>query len=416
MGKTSDEHGAGKSKPTYVQLVRENPDFRRIWLGESISFLGDWFTLIALYSAVQELTDSKLALAGILIGKTLPIFFMAPIAGPLIDRMDRRKLLIATDIARAVSVLGLIAAHQLESLPLLYAVLSIQICFSGIFTPARTAVLPQVARGAQLPVAMALSGGTWSVMLAFGAALGGVMTETVGIDGAFMLDGVTYLVSAVILWRLPPLPPTPSSGKEKRGFVAGLSYIRAQPWVLRLLAVKPALALQSAAFVMIPIFGNGTFPRYAGAVWVGILYSARGFGALLGSVGVRRFTGDTTRAMRIAIPVGLFCTAVSLAALAWAPTFWIATAVIFTAAIGTGTAWVFSGTLLQQATDDGFRGRVFAIDWGLLTVASAIGSGLAGVAGDLFAFDERQIVAAVALFLAAWALLWPLFSWRKAPE
>ncbi len=402
----------------YIGLVRSNVEFRRVWLGDAVSFLGDWFALLALYAVVQEITDSKLALAGVLVGKTLPIFIMTPIAGPLVDRFDRRRLMLISDVARAILVGGLIVAHRLHNLPLLYGAIAAQIAFSGIFTPARTAVIPQITSARELPVAMALSGGTWSVMLAVGAALGGSATEHLGIDGAFIVDGLTYALSAAILWRLPALPPPRHEGhvEAETGFRAGVAYVRRSPWVFRLLLVKPIIAFQSAALLMIPILGNGTFSTHTGIFWVGLLFSARGFGALLGSVGTRKFTGDGVRAMRIAIPVAIASSGVFMAGVAWASSYWLALLGLFFVAIGTGTAWVFSGILLQRAADRRFHGRVFALEWGMLTMVSAMGSIVAGLMGDGLDLGEREIIAVIALYLALGGVMWAMVSWPKAPE
>jgi MFS family permease len=155
-----------RETPGYVGLLVQNADFRRLWLGQVVSFFGDWFKMIALYTMVQEITDSTLAISGVMVGAMLPVFLVIPIAGPIVDRFDRRKVMLVTDVARSVLALGLLAAHWLESLTLLYGVLSAMVAFSGVFIPARTAIIPQVTSKEELPVAMALSGGTWSVMLA----------------------------------------------------------------------------------------------------------------------------------------------------------------------------------------------------------------------------------------------------------
>ena len=119
----------------YLGLLRENRSFRFLWFSEVVSFLGDWFNTIALYAAVAELSDSAQAITAVFVAKMLPMFAMTPFAGPLIDRFDRRKLMVATDVARALCALGLVAAYRVRSLWLLMALLVVMVCFSGIFTP-----------------------------------------------------------------------------------------------------------------------------------------------------------------------------------------------------------------------------------------------------------------------------------------
>lgn len=407
--------------PSYRAVLSANPDFRRVWLGEVVSFLGDWFSLIALYTVVQELTDSTTAIAGVLVGKTLPIFLVTPVAGPLVDRFDRRTILIATDVARALLVVGLMAAWHLQSLPLLYVSLSLQMCFAGLFIPARTAVIAQVCTKEELPVAMALSGGTWSIMLAFGAALGGLLTEVVGIHGAFALDGLTYLLSAAFLWGLPALPPESEDlgdGEEAGdgSFMDGLRYIAGKPWLATTLSLKPAMAVQSAALVTVPLFGNGVFPKTAGPLFIGLLYSARGLGALVGSMGTRLVTGDSDRAMRRAMPLSFVLAAASYLVISWAPTLAWASIGFFGAAVGTGTIWVFGGTLAQRASDGPFRGRVFAVEWGVMMLVSAATAWCAGLVTDAYDLHARDLTFAMALYMGIPGVIWTLVAARTAPE
>lgn len=390
--------------PSYLDLLRDNRDFRRLWTGEIVSFLGDWFTTIALYTVVQDLSGSGRAVAAVLIGKTLPVFLVMPIAGPLIDRFDRRKLMIATDIARALCCIGLVAGHRLESLPLLYVVLVVQMGFSGVFLPARTAVIPELTRPEQLPVAMALSGGTWSVMLALGAALGGLAADLLGIDGAFVLDAGTYLLSAWLLWGLPALPPTRSE-RGDAGFVAGLRYLSRRPYLAAILSVKATMALSSGALVVLPMYGNGLFPSTAGARYTGLLYAMRGLGALVGSMGVRRVVGDRPRTMRALLPLGFVVTALPLIATAWAPTVWWASVGYLVAAVGNGVLWVFSGILAQHASDAAYRGRMFSLEYGMMTLVTAGASWIVGVTVDTGLSPRDALVwsgAAMALPLLGW--------------
>lgn len=393
--------------PSYLGLLTGNVQYRRVWLGEVVSYCGDWFSTIALYAIVQQLTDSTQAVAMVLIGKTLPIFLIMPFAGPLIDRFDRRKLLIGTDIARAVCVLGLIAAHRLESLPLLFTVLVVLVAFSGIFIPTRTAVIPQVTVEHEMPVAMALSGGTWSVMLAFGAALGGLFTGWIGIDGALVLDALTFLLSAAFLWRLPPLPPTDETAVPRTDtrFVDALQHLRGRVYLPAVLLCKAGLALAAGALVLLPIYGNGLYPS-GGPTWIGLLYSARGLGALVGSMGMRRVLGDEPEVMQRAIVGGFLCTGVSLVLLSQAPTVGLAALGYFAAAIGNGLVWVFSGTLAQRATGANWRGRLFALEFGLMTLISSIASWSAGFADDQLGLSPRDIMAISGALMLLPAIAW----------
>ena len=389
--------------PSYLELLRTNPNFRRAWL---VSFFGDWFKTIALYTAVQELTDSAQALAAVLVFNLLPIFLVMPIAGPLADRFDRRKLMIGTDIARAVGAILLIGAHQLSNLPLLFAVQFVMVGFSGIFIPARTAIIPQITSREQLPVALALSGGTWSVMLALGAAAGGLVTQLVGVDWALLLDGATYLISAIILFGLPPLPPTDNPDRPAAGFWHGLRYLKARPYLSSVISLKPMIGLATASVAMIPLFGGGLFPVTVGPVFIGLLYASRGTGALFGAMGIRQLTGDDPDVLRRCIPYGFLFTAMAYFGLSQTSTIASAAFCYLLGTLGTGMVWVFAGILGQIASDGEYRGRVFSVEFGVMTLVSSIASWVAGVVVDHTSLGPHDIARGTGVIMIMPAVLW----------
>ncbi|MBX2800107.1 MAG: MFS transporter [Myxococcales bacterium] len=400
------------SAPTYAGLLRSNVDFRRLWLGVVVSFFGDWFTTIALYAVAQELSTATQAISAVLIAKTLPIFAVSPLAGPLVDRFDRRTILLVTDVARSVLTLGLVVAYWAGSLPAVLGVLVLRVAFSGVFIPARTAVIPQITNTRELPVAMALSGGTWSVMLALGAATGGAVTAWVGITGALLIDSVTFLVSAAFLWGLPSLPPQ-SSGDESAHatFADGLRFLRGRVLLPVLLLCKSGLALASATLVTLPLYGNGLYVATASAAWVGVLYAARGLGALVGSVGVRKVVGDQSAVLGLCMIPGFLWTGAWLVGSSMAPTIGWASLCYGAAAVGNGTVWVFSGIIAQRTIPQGFRGRLFALEFGVMTLVSASSSWLAGLAMDEAGFTPQQVNLAAGGLMVLPALIWSIALW-----
>lgn len=393
----------------YRQLISTNRGFRHLWLGDLSSFVGDWFNLIALYAAVAELSDSSVAIALVMVVKTLPSFLISPIAGPLVDRFDRRKLLLATDLLRAAGAIGLVVAHLLGSLIGLYAVATLMVCCTGIAFPSKKAALPQLVDTANLNTANALAGGTWSVMLALGSALGGIATDAFGINAAFGLDAVTFVISALMIWRLPALPPpaSDSPGGDTR-FIEGVRYLRRTPHVQALACLKPLMAFANGAMVLIPIYGTVAFGGAGGALAIGMLYAARGVGAAVGSFAVRWVIGDRLAALRIWVAIAYGLMVVSFAYLASADNLWQAGLAFFGTTLGSGSIWVFSGTLLQIEADRRFHGRVFALEYGLTTLI------LAGSAFTLGTLHEWGIPLADVAITAATMAAGPLLFWIAA--
>jgi len=178
----------------YVQLVRKNSNFRNLWFGQIISLLGDWFNLIASASLIGMLTQSGLAVGGLFVVRLLAPFIVSPIAGVVADRYNRKMILIVADITRALTVLGFLFIREPEQVWMLYVLTAIQLGISGFFFPARSAILPDLVEPRELGAANALSSATWSIMLALGAALGGVVAGSWGIYPAFWADNRRWFI------------------------------------------------------------------------------------------------------------------------------------------------------------------------------------------------------------------------------
>jgi MFS family permease len=393
----------------YGRLLRDHPSFRRLWLGELVSFLGDWFNLIAVYASVQALTDSASAVAAVMVAKTLPSFFVSPLVGPIVDRFDRRAILIFTDLGRMLAVGGLLLAHHAGSLLGVFAAVVAQVTLSGFVLPTRNAVLPRILPADLLSRANALGSGTWSVMLAVGAALGGLATAAIGITAALLVDMATFVVSLGLFLRLPRLPArAPEEAPEPAPFVEGLRYLARTPRVALLAASKPMMGLSTGVVGIVPIAAAGLSPDDHDLV-TGILFSARGAGALLGTLGARALVPDDPWAMRRALTAGYLAmglgwglVAVSLAAGAGPA---IGMLGFLASAAGSGSIWVFSSTLLQTEADRRYHGRVFAAEFGVMTLVFAGSSWLSGALVDLGWAPPAVFAAAAAaagVGLAVW--------------
>lgn len=398
-------------KPTrYVDLWRRNRNFRVFFLGQLISFLGDWFTTIALYSAVREMTSSGLAITLVLVCKTLPIFLIAPLAGPLVDRVDRRKLLLFADIGRAACALAFIAIHLSDSLVGLYACTIVSTILAGVAIPAKFAVLPRIVSGRDYPAANAMGSASWAGMLTLGAALGGIVTALVGISLSFVIDAATFMASASFFYLLPPQRP-PSTTDDKTGFLEAIAYLRQRPTVVALAAIKTCQTLAGGIFALIPLFGSGVFAEYSGPLWLGVMYSGRGLGTLVGSLWFRVLAGDRRRTMRGALAVAFVSQVGIYFALGHTVSFWQAALCYMLSGAAQGLVWVFSGTLLQAATDERFHGRIFALEFGGMTLTLAVSSLLTGAFVD-GGFGPQEVVIMLAPLPLVGALI-ALYVWKS---
>ena len=176
----------------YFELLGTNANFRWLWAGQLVSLLGDWFNLIASALLIRSLTDSKFALGVLFTIRMLAPFFISPIAGICADRYNRKHILIISDIIRGLLILGFLFVRTEADIPLLYVLTTLLFGVSGFFSPARSAILPDITSTNELGTANALSATTWSIMLALGAAIGGFTAGVFGIQTAFIIDGLTF--------------------------------------------------------------------------------------------------------------------------------------------------------------------------------------------------------------------------------
>jgi MFS family permease len=415
-----------------VELLRENRDFRLLWLGQVVSQLGDWFNTIALFTLVLRLTGSGRAVGLVLVARFLPSVVLGPLSGVLADRFNRRHIMIASDVARAFVVVGFLFVRDPEHVWLVYLLTVLQLAFSAFFEPARSAALPSVVAPRDLVSANAISSVTWSAMLTLGAAIGGPVTDWFGTDAAFVIDSLTYFLSAALVWgmRLPARTPRPRArltlarALGVTDTLEGLRYVRSRPRVLAVLLVKPAWGLGGGILTLLPVFGEKIFrlglEAGAGGAALGmsVLYAARGVGTAVGPVVMRRFYGETRAQMQRAIGLSFVVAGVFYVSFGAERSFGLALVWLAVAHMAGSVLWVFSTVLLQATVEDEFRGRVFGAELMLMTLTMAASNYATGEALDRFRISPRVVTAAIGVFFVLPGLLWLLTRrlWDKSPR
>ena len=398
----------------YVRLLKTNRPFRHLWYGQVVSELGDWLNSIAIYMLVLKLSGTGTAMASAMMAKLLPIFFVSPLAGVLIDRMDRKVIMITSDVLRFVVVLGFLLVEDAGDLWLLYTLAVVEIALAGFFEPARSAIIPSLTPREDLVTANALSGSTWSVMLAVGAALGGVLVSWFGIKAAFVIDAFTFLLSAWFIARIQY--PKEALEKEKAerpdasGFkilVDGMRYLMSQPMIFVLALMKSGLAVAGGVMTLIPLYANKMFTSAAAiSMAIGAMYSARGLGAALGPILVKKFFGDSTRVLQVSILIGFFLGALSYFLFAQSHSLWSASLSIALATFFGSIIWVFSSALIHLEADNRFLGRVFSTEMALLTLVMGISNWSAGFAVDTLELTVHQTGMWMAGLFVIPGILW----------
>src|SRR4051812_21191723 len=184
---------------SYLSILRTNRNFRLLYIGQTISQLGDWFNAVAIFALLLDLTGSATAVAWMMIVQFLPVAAIGPLAGVVVDRVDRRRLMIGTDLLRGTLILALLLIHRADQVWIAYVVMAVIVGAQAFFEPARTATIPNITSAEELLPANALSSATWSAMLALGASIGGVVTALAGRNVAFVVNAVSFFASAFFI-------------------------------------------------------------------------------------------------------------------------------------------------------------------------------------------------------------------------
>ncbi len=376
---------------SYAELLRNNRNYRFLWSGQVASLLGDWFNLVASAALIGLLTQSGLAVGSLFVVRMLAPFLVSPIAGVVADRYNRKHILIAVDLARAAVVLAFLLVRDPGDVWLLYTLTAVQMALSGFFYPARTSILPELAREGDLGAMNALSSATWSVMLALGAALGGLFSGTFGMYPAFVLDTLTFLISALLLLqiRMPPAPATLASdmtvAAAVRQYFDGLRYLREHPAVL-FIAVQKAinsLWLTAGFQVLVVAISQRVFVvGEGGGIGMGLIFGLAGVGSGLGPILARKLTGDDGPTLKKAISVAYLISALGLAVTAPLVSLPLVLLGTLFRSIGGGIIWVFSTQLLLQNVPRRVHGRVFATEFMFVYLGGAFASSTYGAALD----------------------------------
>lgn len=400
----------------YLSLLKQNSAFRNLWYGQVISELGNWVNSIALYALILQLTGSGMAMAAAMMAKLLPMVIISPFAGVVIDRIDRRKVLIASDILRCFTVLGFLIVDSREDLWIVYTLTLFEVALTGFFEPARSAILPSIVEKNHLVTANALSGSTWSIMLTLGAALGGFVVSFFGIKTAFILDALTYLLSAWFIIKIS-YPYTKYKERIKKqnssgikGLLEGLRYLISHPTVLAFTLLKSGMAIKGGIMTLIPLFASRLWSDPAAvSMAVGIMFSSRGIGSAIGPVLIRKWLGESPEILKGAILAAFFLGSFAILVFSFSKNIWMASLSIGLSGMSGSIVWVFSTALIHLEADRKFLGRIFGIEMALLTLIMGISNGLVGVTIDKLQITIQSVILWMSGIYMIPGILWILF-------
>ena len=400
--------------PGFLGLIRGNRNYRFAWTGQVVSEIGDHFNNIAVFSLALATTHSGLVVSGVMLSRAVPAVLAGPLAGVILDRLDRRTVMIASDLTRAVvAALFIFTVHQPRP-ALLYVLSGLLMFASPFFTAGRAAILPRIASSEELHTANSLTQTTQWTTTTIGTFIGGFSAAQFGYSTAFVINSLSFVVSAWCISRvqLPAGDVRPKAAamteadimRPFRDYAEGLRYLKAQPLLLAIALLGVGWASGGgAAQILFSIFGELVFKR--GPAGIGIIWAAAGLGLIVGGaiahkIGPRLSFAAYKRTVAICylvhggsyvlfsqsqqFPVALFWIGLSRAAVA--------------------VSSVLNWSLLLRHVDDAFRGRVFATNESLVWATMMLSMLAAGLASQ--SVDPRTIGAVAGVVSSLTALYW----------
>jgi MFS family permease len=397
-------------------LLRENKNCRQVWMGQVVSEIGDHFNNIAVLSLVMAATGSGVAVAAVMLARALPAVLAGPVAGVALDRWDRRRIMIASDLARAA-----IAAAFIWSIPegrvWLVLLLSAGLMFaSPFFTSGRTSILPSIARPRELHAANSLTQTTqWATQTA-GTLLAGYFVAEFGFVWAFVANAASFVFSAIAIRGLKlegaGFRPAGSGGSVRpwQEYREGLRYIGTTALTLAIAMVSVGWALGGgAAQVLFTLFGGEVFHR--GAAGIGTIWGFAGAGLLVGgllghAVGRR----VSFKGYKHSISISYLVHGGAFVLFSLATNYGVALALLMLSRVGMAVTTVLNYSQLLRHTPDEFRGRVFATMETVRWPVMVLSMGAAGIASEYW--SARTIGVVAGLFGVLTAAGWAWANWR----
>src|SRR5437660_6239176 len=408
---------------SYAQQLRANRNFRRLWMAQIVSDIGDWFYTLSIYTLLLHLTGHASSVALALVLQVLPQTLVNPAAGVINDRLRRKHVMIAADLVRFVIVLAMLLVRSRSMVWLVYPLLVAETIMAAFFEPARSAVIPNIAAHGEVLIANTLSSATWSVNLLIGASVGGVVAAFFGRDAVFVLNALSFLASALFIGGMHFAEPhaesaAPLKARDLVDFspvLEGIRYVRNHRTLLPTVFAKAGELMIGPSWVMFTVMGEREFavhwhgmdPARGAMLGMSILLGGRGLGALVGPLVSARWAGRSDHRLRLGILFGYLTIALGYGSLGASRTVWLASACAMLAHMGGSTVWVFSTTLLQLHTEDRFRGRVFSADLGSSMLTIAIGAWVCGRFLDA-GVSARTVATCTGLIMLIPAALWAL--------
>jgi MFS family permease len=399
----------------FTRLLRTNRNYRFTWTGQVVSEVGDHFNNIAVMSLAMDHANPGLVVTGVFLARAVPMLFAGPIAGVLLDRLNRKHVMIASDLVRAVIALGFIGCLYYKADWLLFVLSALLMFASPFFTSGRTSILPGIATADELHTANTMTQTTSWASLTIGAFLGAVGVQS-GYKMAFTFNALSFIISALCISRLRApggFRAVGSATQHKTGFRQyreGLSYMRATPLFAGVAMISVGWASGGgAAQILFSLFGEKVF--HAGPMGIGVIWGCAGIGLLIGgSVGYWLGKRLSFVAYKRTIAIVYVIHGLSYVLFSQMPTLGLACVFIALSRASVAVSSVLNFSQMLRHVEDRFRGRVFAtlesLTWSTMLL-SMMAAGAASIR-----FSPRTIGMWSGFVSSTTAIFWTWANWR----
>jgi MFS family permease len=399
----------------FTTLLRTNGNYRFTWFGQVVSEVGDHFNNIAVLSLAMEHANPGLVVTGVFLARAVPMLAAGPIAGVLLDRMDRKKVMIASDLVRAVIALAFILCLRQRGTALLYLLSAALMFASPFFTSGRSSILPSIATPDELHVANTMTQTTSWASLTVGAFLGAVGTAY-GYPVAFAFNALSFVISALCVSQLKRKEGFRAAVVERKhdetGFTQyrdGLRYMKSTPLIFGIAMANVGWASGGgAAQILFSLFGEKVFN--AGPWGIGLIWGFAGVGLLIGgSLGYWLGKRLNFEQYKVVIAIGFVLHGGAYIVFTQMPTIWWACVFITVSRAAVAVCSVMNVSQLLRHVQDRFRGRVFAtvesLTWGTMMI-SMMATGAATTR-----YGPRAIGAVAGVVSSTTAIFWAWANW-----
>ncbi|MFP3389235.1 MFS transporter [Brevibacillus sp. SIMBA_040] len=350
--------------------VLQKPNVRRLLSANLLSGIGDWFNSVAVLSLLLEITGSAMAIGITLALRTLPHLIFGPFGGWLADRFNRKGVLIACDLARAVIALSFLFVSKEADLWIVYTGTFLLVAFSAMYNPSRLSILPQIVSRNELASANALDQSVFGIVMAIGSLVGGVFIALWGSDIAFLYNSLSFLASAILLVRLN-VPKSQiqedvqnqTASEQATTYKDVLHFIQKTPIVYSVLLLTTLWSIGGGIInVLISVYAYQVFD--AGKMGIGLLYGAIGLGFIVGGM----IAGRLQRYPYEVASVGLAVEGFAFLLTSFSPTIYVTALFYALSTIAGGMGNASLNTLLMRHIRPQYHGRVFALEMTLSNV------------------------------------------------